>query len=222
MNDLTVIFLTPNLVPKSWAEFHRQKLMEAIGDTPVITISKKPLDWGINLIQRNYSHLNIYKQILRGAKLAKTPYIAIAEDDTLYPPPDHFKVFRPPMDSFAYNMNRWGLFTWNPSAYFLKNKIANSTMIAPRKLTIKALNERFRKKMSEEQCGELGNPRIEKWIGVTPQKFVEFYTSESVVNFNHDYSLDYLSRTHKKRMWYIKAYDIPLWGRSDELVKNFK
>lgn len=73
MNDLTIIFLTANRVPEKWAEYHKQVLLEAIGDTPIITISFKPLDWGTNLIQTEYSVDNIYRQMLRGAKVAKTP-----------------------------------------------------------------------------------------------------------------------------------------------------
>ena len=59
MDDITIIMLTPNLVPKQWAEFHKQKLLEAAGGTPIITISKEPLDWGINLLQTEYGYPNI-------------------------------------------------------------------------------------------------------------------------------------------------------------------
>ena len=54
--DLTVIFLTVNRVPDKWAKFHKKVLLEAIGETPIITVSKKSLDWGINLIQRRLSN----------------------------------------------------------------------------------------------------------------------------------------------------------------------
>ena len=50
MKDLTVLMLTPNKVPEKWAEYHKTSLLEAIGNTPLITISNKPLDWGINLL----------------------------------------------------------------------------------------------------------------------------------------------------------------------------
>lgn len=220
MNDITVIFLTLNKVPEAWASYHRQVLSNAIGDTPIITISKKPLKWGTNLIQKSEGHVNIYRQILRGAKLAKTPYIAIAEDDTLYPK-SHFSIFRPPMDTFAYDMNRWGIFTWGQPVYFWKPSMANCAMIAPRELTVEALTERFKKGMPEEKCGELGKEKIEKRLGVTLRKIMPFYTKEPVLCFSHDNSLDKLARTHKKAMWWIRAYDIPNWGRSEEIVKKF-
>src|SRR3990167_985746 len=138
MTDLTIIFLTVNKVPYKWAEYHKSVLLEAIGDTPLITISKKPLDWGMNLIQEEEPSVsNIYRQVLRGAKLATTPYIAIAEDDTLYHK-EHF-TFRPPMDTYGFDGHRWGLFTWGKPTYYYKDRISNACMIAPRELVISAL-----------------------------------------------------------------------------------
>jgi len=220
MNDITIIFLTLNKVPEKWAKYHRQVLTEAIGDTPIITISKKPLDWGTNLIQKSEGHANIYRQILRGAKLAKTPYIAIAEDDTLYPKA-HFITYRPPMDTFTYNMSRWGIFTWGEPTYFLKPSMANSSMIAPRDLTIEALEERFKKGVPDEKCGELGKEKVERGLGVTTRKISSFYTVDPVLCFSHDFAFDRLERTHRKRMWWIRVYDIPHWGKASDIVKKF-
>jgi HJR/Mrr/RecB family endonuclease len=67
-------------------------LKEAVYNNPVISISREPMDFGTNLIQEETKDKsNIFRQVLRGAKLAQTEYIAIAEDDTLYPP-EHFKL----------------------------------------------------------------------------------------------------------------------------------
>jgi len=223
MTDLTIIFLTINKVPKKWAEYQKKVLLEAIEDTPVITISKKPLDWGTNLIQdKPISSSNVYWQMLQGAKMAKTPYIAIAEDDTLYPK-EHFK-FRPKLDEFAYNMSHWGLFTWGKPTYFWGYRIVNSTLIAPRDLLIKALEERFDKYpkgTSDGRTGELGRYGIESKLRLPHYKCKVFHSIVAVVSFQHDYSLDHLQRSHRKKMAPIRAYDIPHWGRAEELVKYF-
>ena len=226
MQDLTIIFLTINKVPEGWAEYQKKVLLGAAGDFPIITISKKPLGWGtFNIIQNEpISSANIYRQVLRGARLATTPYIAIAEDDILYNR-EHFANIRPPMDTFAYNMSRWGIFTWGEPTYFFNNRIHNAEMIAPRELTIEALEERFAKHPGDSsagQDGELGKNRIEKNLGITQRKSMEFYTTVPIVAFNHDYSIDPIERNHKKRMGMIKAYDIPYWGRAEEIVKNFR
>jgi len=219
MEDITIIFLTPNLVPKRWAEYHKEVLLKAIGDTPIITISKEPLDWGTNLLQTEYSITNIYRQILRGAKLATTPYIAIAEDDTLYPK-EHFK-FRPPLDKFAYNYNRWQLFTWGKPIYFHKPRACNGTLIASRKLVIGALERRFAKydifpRYFEKEMGtKVHSAKYDKGT------LIKFYSSYPVVCFCHDFSIDPRSRIHRKKIWAVQAYDIPKWGTADNLRKLF-
>ncbi len=222
--DLTIIMLTANRVSQNWAEFHKQKLLEAAGDLPVITISRKPLDWGINLLDEELYHIsNIYFQLLRGAKLAKTKYIAVAEDDTLYPK-EHF-AYRPPEDAFAYNQNRFGLFTWGKPTYFWKDRISNSTLIASRKLVIEALEERFAKYPNGTPTGftgEMGRNNVEDKLGITRRKAIWFATEASVVRIDHEKGVDKLSQSHRKGMGILRAYDIPYWGRADDIVKIFK
>jgi len=224
MKDLTIIFLTVNKVPAEWADYHRKVLEEAIEDSPIITISKEPLDLGTNLIQDGpINTSNIYYQMLRGAKLASTPYIAVAEDDVLYSK-DHFNCFRPRLDEFAYNMTRWGIFTWGEPTYSWKDRITNSAFIGPRELTIKALEERFAKYPDgtpEGRTGELGRRMIEDRLGLSHYKCVKFNSTVPIVDFNHCYSLDPLERNQRKKMGPLKAFDIPYWGRADELVQKF-
>ena len=218
LNDLTVILLTINRVPEGWAEYQKSVLLEAIGDTSVITISKKPLDWGLNLIQdAKPSVNNIYRQVLRGAKHAKTPYIAIAEDDHLYPY-EHF-LYRPPMDEFGYEMSRWGLFTWGKPTFYFRPRISNGSMIAPRELVIKALEERF-KKRPNSSLGEVGK---EKGTRLSYKgRIYKFRSTTSTIFLSHVNSLDPLEQRKKKRMTMAKAYEIPHWGRAEDIIKKWK
>lgn len=228
-NDLTVIYLTANEVPEDWAWYQYNVLLEAIGDASFISISRKALPDGMKLI--NGVHLidnepksifNIYFQMLRGARLANTPYIAIAEDDVLYTP-EHFNTRRPLENSFLYDMNRLGLFTWSKNPmYFWKNRVSNSMLIAPRQLMIDALTERFASPMAYKIHGELGRINIEQKMGVTLRRKEEFFAETSSIRFDHDFGYDHASRHHRKKEGEIKAYDIPFWGRADELVKKFK
>ena len=224
-NNITIIFLTANKVPKKWAEFHKEKLIEAAGDVPIITISREPMDWGINLLDTEpYTPSNIYFQLFRGAKEATTEYVAMAEDDTLYPK-EHFE-YRPPMDTFAYNMNRFGVFRWSSKpTYFWKDRISNSTLVAPRKLAIETLEERFNKYpngTSNQLTGELGRQNVEEKLGLTRRKMVWFSTDTSVVRIDHEYGIDDFARTHRKRMGILRAYDIPYWGKAEDLIKKFE
>ncbi len=225
MNDLTVIFLTLNKVPEEWAKYHKQALLDSIGDMPIITISKKPMDWGLNVIQTEpESSSNIYWQMLKGAKLATTPYIAIAEDDVLYCR-EHFMACRPPLDTFAYNMNRWSLYTWGEPIFSYRYRVGNFALIAPRELTIEALEERFAKHPSgtpPDRTGELGKWRTEKLLGLTHRKMMAYFTVCPIIQFSHDFGTGGGQQGHKKRLSFMRAHEIPYWGRAEELVQKFK
>ena len=221
---ITIIMLTANKVPKKWAQFHKEKLLEAAAGSPIITISREPLDWGINLLQtEEYGISNIYFQLLKGAKAATTEFIAVAEDDTLYPK-EHFE-FRPPPDTVAYNMNKFGLFRWSRTpTYFWKNRVKNSTLVAPRQLVIEALEERFKKYPNGTPSGftgEIGRNNIEDKLGVTRRKFIWFSTEISIIAVDHEFGIDRLARTHRKGMGILRAFDIPYWGRAEDIVKKF-
>lgn len=220
-SDLTVLFLTANEVPDTWAAFQMMTLYEAAHGSPIISISRKPVRFGTNILDTDEKSIyNIYLQMLKGAKLAKTPYIAIAEDDVLYHE-EHFK-FRPASDTFAYDMNRLGLFTWSKNPmYFWKNRVSNSMLIAPRELMIQSLEERFASPMAYKIHGELGRNNIENKLGITLRKKVEFFAEEPSVRFDHDFGYDHASRHHRKKEGPIRAFDIPVWGKANELVKNF-
>lgn len=222
--DITIIFLTANKVPKGWAQFHKQKLLEAASGSPIITISREPLDWGTNIIQTEpYGISNIYWQLLKGAKMAKTTYIGVAEDDILYPKV-HFE-YRPALDTFAYNMNRFNVFTWGKPTYFWKNRMGNSTLIAPRQLTIESLEERFAlypNGTPHGLTGELGRPNVDQKLGLTPRKSEWFATLASVVKIDHEFGMDRLARTHRKGMGIFRAYDIPYWGKASDIIQKFR
>ncbi len=234
MKDLTVIFLTNNRVPELWAAYHREVVTEAIGDAPLITMSRKPMDWGTNIIQTEpIRSSNIFWQMLKAAKIADTPFIAIVEDDTVYTR-EHF-TFRPPTkDIFWYNANRWYLFTWGEPIYSLKNYIrTNAALVAPRQLTIDSLEERFMKyppdtkNMPKAMSGELGV--WEKYLGITLRRAKDFKTFTPMVQIDHDFftirdwdnPATAIQKRRAKKLAAIQAYDIPVWGRAENLVRRF-
>jgi hypothetical protein len=247
LKDLTILFITGNKVPESWAEYHREVLLEAVGDTPIITLSKKPTPIGLNVVQEEgeFSYISnpdfpdphlvdntgvysgFYAQLFKGAKLAITPYIAIVEDDTLYHS-SHFE-FRPPMDAFAYNLARWSLYTWGPPVYSYIGSRMGCAGIYPRELAVETLEERFTKfrgRIPFEYFGELGC--YEKYMGLKRHTTVTYYSEMPIIQFNHDYfstipnTPELVARRHRKRMGFLRALSVPFWGASSELVKEFK
>lgn len=223
-NDLTVIYLTANELPKRWTDFQIYNLVKSAYDFPIITISRKELPLGTNLIDtEEKSYANIYRQLLRGAKMAQTKYIAVAEDDVLYTK-EHFHEFRPKDDEFAYDRSRWSLFAWD-GMYSLRNRISNCSLIAPRELLIEALQERFDKYPDNdfpmEFMGECGRERVERGLGITRRKMVEYYSSNPIVQLSHDYGTEERQRKHRKAHAQIKAFDIPNWGRGIDIIQKY-
>src|SRR3990172_1587656 len=220
-NDITAIFLTCNDLPKSWEAYHKKVLLESLNDAPLITMSMKPMDFGLNILQDQPRSLsNIYRQLLRGAKLATTDYIAVVEADSLYPR-EHF-LQRPNKNCIGYNMNHWSLFTWGEPIYSWRNRRGNYSMLSYRKLVIEALEERFAKYSNgtpDNITGEIGRPMVEHNMGITLRDVQEFETIVSIINFNHANASDDLQLRQRKSLGEIRAYDVPHWGKASDLIK---
>lgn len=224
--DLTIIFLTANEHPEHWTNFHKQKLLEAIGNYPLITSTIKPLGLpGLEIIQTEpYSHRSMYRQLLKACKLATTPFIAVAESDVLYSS-EHFVFYRPPMDTVAYDMSKWSLYTWRP-VFSIRKRKTNATMIAPREYLIDALEERYgdNSKCPDDRVGEVGRHIHEKALGLKLRNAVEVWCYHPSVVFNHPNALG-IKQAHfpfKKTLGEMKALEIPVWGRAEELVKEYR
>ncbi len=226
MFDLTVVFLTANEHPEYWTAFHQAKLLESIGDYPLITSTTKPLGLpGQEIIQTEpKSHYAMYRQLLRACRLATTPYIAVAESDTLYSP-EHFTFYRPPMDAVAYDMSRWVLFTWRP-IFSIRRRINNSMMIAPREYLIDALEERYgdNSKVPADRVGEVGRHIHERALGVKLRNAEQVWCYHPSIQISHPNNISFSQAHHplKKTLGEMKALEIPDWGRAVELAKEYR
>jgi hypothetical protein len=231
-NDLTAIYYSSSKMPERWVNFQLEHLHKALGDAPIISITRKPLALGMNLPQEGTpGYWNIYMTILRGAKLATTPFVATAEDDVLYTP-EHFWTFRPPMDTMSYDRSRWSLFTWDPNPiYCLRQRLNNSTMIGPRELVIEALTEwatKYPGGRPDTLVGEIGRPIVERNLRVTHRNLVEWYCTNPVIQLNHPTGSDIGNsrradgRKMVKHHGQITAVEIPYWGKAADIVKIYE
>ena len=170
------------------------------------------------------SNINIYKQLLIGAKEATTEYIATAEDDTLYSE-SHY-AHRPSEGMFGYNMNKWSLFTWSdPPIFSNRGRMTLNALIAPRKLLIEALEERFAKYPRDEMIplqywGEVG--RYEEHLGVTVRPTEQFQSEIPIIMFNHPESLNYKQQGERKKLGMERLFKLPYWGDASDVVKLYR
>ena len=249
-DNLTIVYYTCNYLETANPEFlsnTKAQLVKAIEDLPLIVVSHKPVSKESFIgYEGNYSnivlgdigrsHLNIYRQIMIGAKEAKTKYVAMAEDDILYSK-DHFfsaqidKEFKADEDIFLYDMNKLSLFTWSKPPIFSfrsKRKVVNQ-LIAPSRMLAEAMEERFKRldelkatgRSEESIIKYWGDPgRYEGLLGVTPRKSVEFYSATPSIVFTHSKAFGYeFNHGKRKRHGDIKIVELLEWGRAEEVLK---
>lgn len=145
MTDTTIISLIDNnLDPDLWS-LCKDYLIWSAEDIPIISVSQKPVDLGTNICVGNIGRTmeSIWMQALAGAKAARTRYVAIAEQDNLYPRGWFgYKPLRD--DTFYYNFNYVILnYTGNLNGIFgVNNEIrtAFSQLVCNRRLLVDALS----------------------------------------------------------------------------------
>lgn len=147
----TIIYLTDNSLDEKLATRCRELLVKEAGDTPIISVSQKPIDLGTNICvgEIGRSWMSLYKQQLAGLKAAKTKYISIAEHDCLYTS-EHFKWIPPKDDVFYYNQNCWFV-QWGGNhpelngmySNYWGDRFALSQLVCSRDLLIASIEERM-------------------------------------------------------------------------------
>ena len=220
MNDLTVVYITANVISERFANNVRDHLKKVV-DAPIISVSSKPIDFGeYNIVvDTPRSHIGIYQNALKGAQYARTKYIAIAEDDVLYSP-EHFK-YRPKDGHFAYNLSCWAVYTWVKPPIFSHRFLGrrnHGMLICERELYIEAMEERFAKypdisKIDHAIWAEPG--KYEDHLKVTVRNFETFYTHPANVMFSHPEGLSFSGLGTRKRIGELRAETIPYWGTAE-------
>lgn len=230
-DNLTVIYYTSNYLEEKnpfFIENTKAQLLKAVDDLPIVSVSQKPMDLGfnVNIGMVGRSHLNIYKQILIGAKNAKTKYVATAEDDILYSW-EHYHTKLPSTDVFLYDMNRVSIFTWSKPPMFSyrhKRTVVNQ-LIAPRLMLIEALEERFAKleKFPGIPLKYWGDPgRYEAFLGVTVRPVDTFMSTRSSIVFSHEFAYGYeYNQGKKKRLGDLRILELEGWGKPQDVLKLF-
>lgn len=149
----TIIYTTENMLAEPLASKVRELLVESAGGIPIVSVSQEPIDLGTNVcvgkIGRNW--LNLYKQLLIGAKTATTENVVICEHDCIYTR-EHLNWTPPRPDVFYYNLNvrlvEYG--TKHPelfgmySTHWEKDRKALSQLICNRELLIKTTEARLK------------------------------------------------------------------------------
>lgn len=242
--DLTIIYYTCNYLEKANPIFLAntvRQLVKAVGDLPIIVVSHKKVKKfegyegefkNVVLGDIGREHLNIYKQLMIGARNAKTPFVASAEDDILYSR-EHFHTKLPPDDVFLYDMNKLSLFTWTdpPLFSFRHNRKVVNQLIAPRMMLVSAMEERFVKYKILRSKGRSkqsiikywGDPgRYESLLGVSHRKSDTFMCTNPSIVFTHPKAYGYeFNHGTRKRLGDLRIIEVPRWGTAENVLKAY-
>ena len=223
-DDLTVVYYTANFLNEHFMRNTQQQLLKAIGNLPLITVSKKPMDFGNNICVGDTprNHIWTWRQALVGAKAVKTKYIALAEDDVFYSP-DHFFSHTPPPDYFAYNTYLWSLYTWNPSFFSWTGEVKRMhSLICERALFVETIEELFAKYPNDDEfpVHKLGEPgRYEHRQGTTLRKAEHFHSPTPNVIVTHPEAIGFASHGTRKKPGFLRATALPYWGSTEDILK---
>lgn len=217
MANLSIIYITANVIPIKFAQTVVRQLESVTGGNPIFKITQPPT------VPR--SQAQIYRNVLHGAKKASTKYVAVAEDDVLYSP-EHFK-FRPKDGHWGYNMNSWNVYTWEKDFFHQKpNGRRNlNGLICERDLLIEHLEERFRLHPDDSKVdiGIFGEPgKYDNQLGTTPYPSEHFYTNPPNIVFSHEANLQFVGLGRRKKVGQIRAVEVPYWGKISDIIELYK
>jgi hypothetical protein len=221
VSDITLLYYTSNLQHEKFAAAVRQHHLGHGLD--IVSVSQKPIEFGyakrICVGEIGASIFNCYKQILRAAEEATTPWVACIEDDAVYP--KGFFDWRPKADTFGYGFH---LRLNEDGRFWFRKRTNMCTCIAPRELLIETLKQRFEKypeppptRMGYVYWGEPG--RFEGHLGLPIVKMALFDPDPRPVVFNHRPSLGGVRRINKQDQ---VMTDEPHWGNGKEMAERFQ
>ena len=199
------------------------------GDTPIISVSQKPVELGTNIVVGDIGRKveNLWIQALVGAEAATTEFVGIAEQDNFYP--KGCFDYRPPKpDTFYYNFNYAMLHYSGPlhGKFGVNSEIRTgySQLICGRQILIDALtwaiakmDEGYRTKYENGMIMEPG-----PWQNLfhqeceIPERFTkyDFWWDEwPSVDMRHNNNF-----TKQQRLYNMVSDKIIYWGTMDDIM----
>jgi len=137
--DRTIVYYTANTEDPVFEQNIKEDLKKRSGDIPIISVSRKPIDFGENICvgETPVSYTGEWKQLLIGLKAAKTKYVLAAEADCIYPP-EYFN-FTPPKEKMVYNYNNIWMVWKRHNGFYKKYGYCEGAQMCDREYWIQQL-----------------------------------------------------------------------------------
>ena len=211
MRDKTIIYYTAQIERNGFESKVIENIKRVKGDIPVISVSQRPLDFGKNICvgEVGHSYANAFRQALIGCYEAKTPFVAMAESDCLYP--KGYFDFKPQDREAIYNYdNAWVL--WAKYKKYFKKEQTHGSVMYGREFAIKVFEEAL-KGLPKWNSG-----RVDFTLYKPEYKQIEF-GGLPVINIKTD-------DAPNKGVWLekrvAKTDTLPEWGKASDLLKQYE
>lgn len=213
--DATIIYYTSNRENPEFEKRVQENLLRNCGGLPIISVSQKPIDLGINICVGDVgvSGFNMFRQIQIACEAAKTPFVISAEADCLYPP-DYFKYI-PPYRNIPYRNSNLYVMPDKRDYFFYKKEGATHAQIVGRKFYLKVLKKLF--KRAPLWSTEEKNFPKERWGKADIFDKIYYWQTKNPV---------FQIKTHKGMRYYTHSdrtpiHSLPYWGEGRAVRKKY-
>lgn len=215
MADTTIVYFTSNREKEAFEGRIRRTLLRTIGTLPLISVSQKPIDFGINICvgELEASTINALRQIQLGAAAATTKFITLAESDYLYPR-EYFRL-KPARDDTAYLATPiYVYFAQSRKTKFftLKRGNSDSAMIAGRQCLIDGIESALGNHGMWSSSPDFHFAHLLKLL-----RLENFPLSIPAVTFKTDENMHRKSPFSRTRI----CTELPDWGTAHALIRKY-
>jgi len=193
-----IVYYTDSKLDEDLAVAVRQQIIISSKHLPIISVSKKPLDFGTNICvgEIPQSYLSIYQQLLAGLEAADDDAIIYTCEHDVFYHASHFKFIPPRPDRIYYNLNRY--YWTRTKNYFTKSigKRALSQGVAYKNVYLNHVKEQVSLRSSNESSPCVG-------------PFEHFVSRQPNIDIRHDSNFSDSARFKDDELRY---YTIPYWG----------
>jgi len=215
----TILYYTSNRENEEFEEKIRQNILENCGDLPIISISQKPIDFGKNICVGDvgHSYLNEWRQILIGAKKARTKHVILCEADFLYPK-EYFEF--EPGDEKIYRYNNVWIVFKNRILSYRRKIFSEGAQICDRKYLIKMLEEHL-KDQPEWVDGKFYplDKNGHRKLGLRKMPFSYFTGKIPCISFKTGDGVNKLTAVMRGREY--RKLRLPHWGHVNDLRAKY-
>ena len=208
----SVIYYTSNREDPTFEKKIRDDLWAKIGDTPLISVSQKPIDFGQNICVGDVgtSGFNVCRQIQIACENAKTEFVTTAEADCLYSP-DYF-YFIPPVLDICYRNTNICVLKYKRK-FFSPKSMSLFSQVVGREFFLDRLKDLFMgaPKWSVE---EKNFPKERKM-----KLFDDYQTFETkfpCISFKTGKGMRQHTTTFEEEL-----YELPHWGKAKDFIKKY-